>query len=319
MQLKPSALTNAQFDQYTRQLIAKRIIETYRRIPSKKFKILDIGGDGGITQAFFPQDTVTILDVYRRSYKGYVKGDARNMPFKDGAFDFALSFDVYEHIKDDRRKYLEEAVRVASRATIIAAPFSDATVNQSELKLSKYYSFVKGKQHAWLKEHIDYGLPKISQIENFIRSKNLKYKMYATNNLELWKLMQYVIFLQDAIKSIPTQVGALNKFYNKNIDSIGDSIEPTYRKVVVISKNDLRRLENNKITSSNADVTIRAELLDRIFRAMYAITASHKKEISLAVRSRDVQIQAILNSRGWRTIQIIRKLADNIRRIRRGR
>lgn len=92
-------------------------IEAYAR-HIKNAKILDIGcGDGKYTSLFCHNNNEVVgLDIENRvkpEYKKFkfIKGNAENLPFPDKSFDLVISFDVLEHINDDR-KAIEEIYRI---------------------------------------------------------------------------------------------------------------------------------------------------------------------------------------------------------------
>lgn len=95
----------------------KGYIEQYAQ-GVKGSKILDIGcGDGEYTSLFcHDKNEVVGLDLkntVKREFKKFkfVKGDAECLPFPNGSFDLVISFDVLEHIYDDKRA-IREVYRV---------------------------------------------------------------------------------------------------------------------------------------------------------------------------------------------------------------
>ena len=81
--------------------------------------ILDVGcGTEGLAR-FEPDAEITGLDaVERPAYPGrrFVRGDARALPFEDGAFAIAYSNSLIEHLHPgDRPRFAEQVSRVADR------------------------------------------------------------------------------------------------------------------------------------------------------------------------------------------------------------
>jgi SAM-dependent methyltransferase len=115
-------------------------LETIR--PTPETTVLDIGADelgfgepathGCGTLNFFEEhypwpERITALglhsgDRFRARYPAvtYVQGDALDLPFEDGTFDVVFSNAVIEHVggRDAQRRFVEEALRVASRAFV---------------------------------------------------------------------------------------------------------------------------------------------------------------------------------------------------------
>ncbi|MHA1448328.1 MAG: class I SAM-dependent methyltransferase [Candidatus Hodarchaeales archaeon] len=98
---------------------------------SKDKSILDVGcGDSSIFGHLLCHDRLkrhgfTELYGIDRNPKSddtrIVKGDAMNLPFKDGEFQQVICLDVVEHIANYRR-VLKELVRVASERVVIIVP-----------------------------------------------------------------------------------------------------------------------------------------------------------------------------------------------------
>jgi ubiquinone/menaquinone biosynthesis C-methylase UbiE len=98
-------------------------------------RILEIGGGrSGLARLLYPDADVVTLDLdsaLRGEGLGsaasmFVGGDARRLPFADGAFDAVTLFDVLEHIRDDAVA-ATEALRVtrAKGAVLVSTPNID--------------------------------------------------------------------------------------------------------------------------------------------------------------------------------------------------
>lgn len=239
-------LANLPFDQYTRQEIVRKIVENCIRpvVETKRLKIVDFGGHKGHTADFFPRDEITILDVFEENYQGYIKGDASHTPFKDKQFDIVVSFDTLEHIpKEKRLAFVKEAARVAKHAFIIAAPFEnkDKTVGGAERLANELYKKVKGLDHPWLSEHIEYGLPDSKTIERYISDTQNGYIKFPTNNLSIWLLTQGIMFNSSVFKADIKEVVDVSRIYNSNIDQMEALTGDTYR-IIYLGSSDKRIL-----------------------------------------------------------------------------
>ncbi|MBM3282938.1 class I SAM-dependent methyltransferase [Candidatus Gottesmanbacteria bacterium] len=108
--------------------IIKNIRELAREFKYKD--ILDVGCGAGLYTNLFcvNNNNVTGLDLQEvvdqtKIRFRFVKGDALKMPFIDSSFDAVVSFDVIEHLSDDRL-FLRECYRVLKKGgrLIIGTP-----------------------------------------------------------------------------------------------------------------------------------------------------------------------------------------------------
>jgi SAM-dependent methyltransferase len=89
-------------------------------------RMLDVGGGrSGLARLLYPDAEVVVLDLDPaladqgpQSAGGFVCGDARRLPFADGAFDAVGLFDVLEHVQDDRAA-AAEALRVTRPGGVV--------------------------------------------------------------------------------------------------------------------------------------------------------------------------------------------------------
>lgn len=240
--IKNIELNDLPFDQYSRQEIVRQIIEKSIRhlIPNNSLSILDLGGHKGFTKDFFPNDRVTILDVFDEEYTGYVKGDATRTSFKDNEFDVVVSFDTFEHIPKKRRyNFVSEAARISKHAFIIAAPFDNDyhEVSDAEIIANDLYKKIHNKDHPWLSEHIEYGIPTRKITEDYISKTGCQYINYPTNNLLLWLLSQGLQFNSTILHSDVKEVVDVSRFYNKHLAEMENTYGETYRQIYVGSSN----------------------------------------------------------------------------------
>lgn len=305
--------TNLQFDQYSRLFIAKKIINKLRK-KGQKFKILDIGGHLGGTSKIFPSDSVTVADLYDIDEINYVKASALDLPFEKGSFDVVVSFDVLEHIEGKNRlKFIEEAQRVSNDIVIIAAPFYTDWVESFELQANALYKSIFHKNHPWLIEHIDNGLPKLDMILSYFDNLGIKYKVFDSNNIFLWKIMMNFMFFSGDSR-LSKQSTEINKFYNLHSNDLGDFSSPSYRKIIVNRKNN-KNLNNLTVSESNINLEVYGEFLEKIFVGFADILKDKKLSIEDAeslkyndmvkkyeslLLEKNTELELIKSSRIWR-------------------
>ncbi|MBI2029516.1 class I SAM-dependent methyltransferase [Candidatus Gottesmanbacteria bacterium] len=163
------------------------IVNRIRNLHLEDKPILEIGsGSLGITP--YLAKRVTGLDI---DFSGpssdlltYVYGSVLKIPFNNNAFDTVLMVDVLEHIPPkNRKKAIQEAVRVAKKFLVIAVP--EGRLSESEDKeLSEYYKSVFLKEFPFYKEHLEFGLPKKEEIVNMVNLACKSYSKRATIRVE---------------------------------------------------------------------------------------------------------------------------------------
>lgn len=324
IEIKNKDLYKLQFDQFSRQYIALQLVKAIYK--TKRLRILDVGGHLGKTHEFFMDDEVIVVDLYELKKKNYVKASGLDLPFSDDEFDVVLSFDVLEHIASkDRNKFISELCRVSKDIVIVAAPFNTQLVAVTEKQVNDLYQKLYGKDQTWLAEHIDNGLPEMGLLSSYAEAHKLNCRFYSSNNLYLWKMMMSFHFLCGGSR-LPELSESLNKFYNENMNNLGDNLEPSYRKIGIISKKDL----GNELPTfpSKLDEKMYNTYLDRIFTGMAGLLkdkrlsieelSGHKERAfqeELGQRAEEIkllkqELNSIKNSKSW-------KLASGLSKVKR--
>lgn len=249
------SLERLPFDQYSRQKLAHDIIDSLR-VGSERLSILDVGGYKGATHVFQPKDQVTVLDVFDIQEKDYIKGDATKMEFADGAYDYVVSFDVFEHIpRDKRERFVSECVRVARRGVIIAAPVGTPQNAQAEVFMNNVFRTLHGQDHQWLHEHIEYRLPEPGLSSKLLAKNGLHVFDVPSNYLPHWLLMQSAIFAASKTDKVGKAIEGLYADYNGHVYPDGYMTTTQNYRIVAVgvkSENDATKLRK-VITAMSAD------------------------------------------------------------------
>ncbi|HMS49844.1 MAG TPA: methyltransferase domain-containing protein [Candidatus Saccharibacteria bacterium] len=225
-------------DQYSRQKWASIFIDQIR-VNDASFKILDVGGYKGKTAEFQEKDTVIVCDLFDVEEKNYVKGDGRRLPFQDSEFGFVVTFDTYEHIpREGRDQFVQELLRVSKQGVILAAPFDNenGAVFQAEVDLNDYHIKLYGKDHPWLKEHIEYRIPADHELNELLDTLSVPYASLPSNDLSIWTLMQTIYFSIDLDNDLRGRVDDINRCYNKDLTGLDSTDQQAYRKIYFFSK-----------------------------------------------------------------------------------
>jgi len=284
------------FHSYGRFANIRDIINANRK-NEEVFRVLDVGGRGNMLRKFLPQDNVFYLDPYVDSQDdNYISGDGCEIPLDDNSFDWVVSADVFEHIpKNKREQFLKENIRVAKMGIILVAPLYSKEVYQAEVNTNENYKKLFDNQdHPWLKEHLENGLPKEKEIEDFLHSHNYAFQKLHNNWLFLWQLLIGTEFFIDSNQDEKTKEEnqKFNLFYNEKIFPF-DNQEPSYRKIYFIKKH--KELKNFSQKKQGAITNILLlELIKKRLDLIAEVNNSHNfifQQKEQTIQQKDSEIQ----------------------------
>jgi hypothetical protein len=161
--------------------------------------VLDVGSAGAGLSLYWGHKTIGLDLQIDPAEVGPVttpiKGSGSALPFRDQSVDVVVSSDVLEHIPpEDRTQVLSEMLRVASKEVVIAVPCGRAS-HLAEIEVNDIYRNKTGASHPWLKEHLLYGLPEASALEEEIRSiasrsgRAVSVVVKDNTNLRVWRFL----------------------------------------------------------------------------------------------------------------------------------
>ncbi|MBI3891275.1 MAG: class I SAM-dependent methyltransferase [Candidatus Wallbacteria bacterium] len=148
------------------------ILDALRERGLESGSILDVGsGDRGISP--YVRRPVVGCDVSFGLAGGFslqrVRGFSRALPFRDNAFDVAMSVDALEHIPGaDRDASYRELVRVARRLVVVMVPAGRPAARQDR-ELADFYMRTQKKTHHFLEDHLRNGLPEPEAVLDGLR------------------------------------------------------------------------------------------------------------------------------------------------------
>ena len=291
------------FDQYQRYKIVSDIVNKYRR-GDGKFRILEIGASYEENlKKFLPDDNIYFLDIdYQEEYrqiKNYIIGDITKIELKD-EYDFIVSIDCYEHILPNLRStYVEKLLGQSRKGTIIAAPFDTTGVKETEILLNNLYRLQHGEDHRWLKEHIENGLPSLSQTIRIIEDLGFNnYTILPNGYLPRWFKVMSVILMAGGGTEYSQILQSLSEFYNSNFYKY-DNANPAYRQVIVISKiSDAPDFKDllSKDAEADPDFKSRSDILQTFlerFETVFKNNSAYVKDLDTAIKEKDTRIGSL--------------------------
>jgi SAM-dependent methyltransferase/regulator of replication initiation timing len=341
-------LLSLSFDIYQRYRL---VADAFRVLapPGVRLHVLDAGGAGSPLPDLLPDHAVSVLDTaFLPTAGGFVVGDVTALPFRDHALDYAISVDVYEHIRPDQRlDCLRELTRVSRRGVIVAAPFASAGVEHAERTANEFHKILYGCVHPWLREHIENGLPRLEEVTGFLQRAGLHPVALPNGYLPRWTLLILSQILSLRGKSERELYENLCRLYNQCFYAY-DNREPCYRYAVVASDRppSLDRLQPPPaearghdadavlahvaaialpLITDNSDLRRHVEALtqdghrlaferDALRRAFDAVTldrdalAAEASQLKWQLSQLKWQLTEIENSSGWRLLTRWRRL-----------
>jgi len=215
------------------------IIKKYK-IPASN--ILEVGsGDFGITK--YIGRTVVGIDIifgdFGDNLLKKVIYDGEIIPFKDNNFDTLISVDSLEHIIYEKRgAMIKEMIRVTDGFIVLIFP-EGTLASRQDNNLDKLFIAKKNFRSAFLKEHVENGLPKSDDIINYFLSVSNK-KISLVYQKRYLNLGIRNIYMRVSISNSPFFRGAYYLFLLlvplRNLLNFGRC----YREMLVI------KVENNK-------------------------------------------------------------------------
>ncbi len=289
-------------ESYSRYILLARILELH--LGSQPSKILELGGRGSYIWEIFRDKKLpyelTVLDILPdekpQNYR-YIQGDAVKTGLANHSYDAVVSTDTLEHISADRKEaFIQEAVRLARRLVVIAAPFESGAVAQAEQRANNFHKELTGKAHPWLTEHEAIGRPRSAEIESTIQSLGLKYSCFGSNRLDIWLPSLVLNMLPTAVTVDHNKIADLNEFYNNNLFSMGDFTEPTYRQFyVVYTDNHLKIHSRGEYTQGINKNDLANEYKQRAIQLLSNEIDSRYSRLISASRDIDVKLEQELH------------------------
>lgn len=232
------------FDQFGRYHMLRETIDACRvALGAGAFTILDVGGyyeDNRTptlpSRRFLSNDDVTVVDVVPCDLPGYVQGDGTALRFDDASFDFVVSADTLEHIPRPRRAdFWRELLRVARHGVVLLAPFGSPEVETAEALLFDYIKAELHAEHQQLKEHRDYGLPRLNEWLPFLEREGVPARAYPTGYLDAWLGMMLLKHMLIRLHVDTEGQRALDYYYNRRFFA-AERRAPAYRSLVIAGK-----------------------------------------------------------------------------------
>jgi len=312
-------------DLFSRHFITKKLLKNI--FGTKKIKILDVGGKGSPLWAMIKNENLpyelTVIDIlkpdkYDKNYN-YIQADGNKMLFSDKSFEAVISSDVLEHIPDNyKEKFISESIRVAKDLVIISAPFQSDIGDFGEHLANNFYKKLSGKNHKWLSEHFKAKLPKKSFIENFLKSKKLKFEVINSTNMEDWLTTILPNLMSEIVSFDKKNLEEFNKYFNINFYELGDFSPDGYRNFYLIPKNSDLDLKITSVFENKKDFKKILRFREMIFSFFANEIINRNKTIKdlnnlVSVKQEEINslsktLNEVYNSKAYKLSQTLRRL-----------
>jgi len=176
---------------------AEVIAGLHKLAPAGEARLIEAasGRSGGMAWALGRQDSriclvdssADLLSDPRGRGALRVCADGCRLPFRDNAFDAAVSLDTIEHLpRAARPLFIEELKRVAKRGVVITCPLDSADdffqAERPDLRLSARIAKRNGVQPSWLQEHLQQGHPTREELLEVLPGAQIT----GSNNCDAW-------------------------------------------------------------------------------------------------------------------------------------
>jgi hypothetical protein len=137
--------------------------------------VLDVGGVPGQLAPFLPLSKIVAANVVEPA-DILIPGD--RLPFSDRSFTATTSLDALEHVAPHARAgFVAELLRVTEHRSVLCCPCGSPEHDGLESEIDAWYRELTGDGHPWLREHLQYGLPRPEDVRELYREAGVAVRM----------------------------------------------------------------------------------------------------------------------------------------------
>ncbi len=187
---------DVEFDQYQRYAFLRRVMHAAypeRGAGREPIAVLDVGsGPERLTERFLGNGfAVARCDVesFGQDDVCVIPADGP-LPFPAGAFDAVVALEVLEHVGDeDRRRLVEECLRVARDLVVCSCPDNRPEVVAAERRVADVFERLTGQPHPFLSEHTAMGLPAEQSLRRVFADAGVTPIVVGNSPLDRWEAL----------------------------------------------------------------------------------------------------------------------------------
>jgi hypothetical protein len=145
-------------DTLERHLIVARLLDSPRTV-------VDVGGVPGQLAGALPGTAITAVNVQPPADLLVEPGP---LPFRDRSVEAVTSLDTLEHVPPpERAAFVAELLRICAGELVLCCPLGGPEHAASEREMQDWHVRVAGAPHPWLEEHLEHGLPELSELRRW--------------------------------------------------------------------------------------------------------------------------------------------------------
>lgn len=288
----------------------------------EKPAILDVGGyNGKLAQFFGEYSKFIILDRKQKPNDEtceYRQADARKIPFSDRNFDIVVAMDFLEHVRsEDRSQVIKEMVRVSKDCLFIGVPLKSAMVQIAEEQVRSQFFANSGKEHPFLIEHENMGLPEETEVDALLAEAGVKFFKVREGNLMNWYLQQLYTGAHWGESGFDKY--GFYTFYNEHLLEVGNLRPPTYRTIYCVT-GDTQVSETDIYTALQSHFAYSTETFMQLMRIAFddlRFIIDGKKEELVSLESDLAKKTADLSAKEQQLRETGGRLEDTLEKARR--
>ncbi|MFH0264225.1 glycosyltransferase [Vibrio rumoiensis] len=317
------------FDQFQRYNTVKRIVES---LPvDQDIKVLEVGANAHFNLSeYLPNAQITFSDLNPSSEEreDFVQADASDLPFESNEFDYVVCLDVLEHVPESiRHAVITECIRVSRKAFIMCCPINNqGRTNIAERSVSAVFKQFHHREHPWLKEHFDEGVPNLHEINQLIESLSVPYMQFNCGQLDWWETMMKLHMMETVDTRFSKVCEEAYLHYNRHL-YYKDTGHDCYRSFWVIGDEadkvgGIERLLSSPTESDQSFASLLSVLtevsisLSNNIRKLQGESDQQNEEIARLEELVSIYTQTqtdLLNSTSWRVTAPLRALTYLLR------
>lgn len=179
-------------DLFQRYALTARLLDRMLRQADKPVRILELGANylNPLPRFIQPERMrLTRCDVQPFSHDSDFVLIAKDqpLPFADDTFDAVVALEVLEHLPHDRRRdFTADCLRVARHGAVFSAPNGVPEVIEAEQLAAASFKLRQGREHPYLREHQEFGLPREEEIVAILRELDVAHRVIDNAPLDIW-------------------------------------------------------------------------------------------------------------------------------------